>query len=43
MFKGGSAGNFMGKGVLSRMFKAASGDFMGKGGQSPMFKGAADR
>ena len=43
MFKGASAGNFMGKGGLSRMFKGASGDFMGEGGLSPMFKGAADR
>ena len=32
MFKGASAGNFMGKGGQSRIFKGASGDFMGKGG-----------
>ena len=34
MFKGASAGNFMGKGGLSRMFKGASaGNFVGKGGR----------
>ena len=34
LFKGASAGNFMGKGGLSRMFKGVSaGNFMGKGGE----------
>ena len=31
MFKGVSAGNFMGKGGESRMFKGAAGNFMSKG------------